>query len=159
MGINLRKPNYLARTALSNDGFTLLELLIVMGIIGVLAFTSIFSVKEFINRTKTSRAAAEIRGLEKDIISFNTEKARYPTVAEFLALSGVGDMKDPWGNNYVYAVAGTRTFILDINADFDLYSIGGDAETAASTIDPRSLDDIIRAKDGSFVGTAKVFGL
>jgi general secretion pathway protein G len=44
-----------------------------------------------------------------------------------------------------------------LNSDFDLYSVGRDQQTAASLADSRSRDDIVRARDGGFIGTAEEF--
>jgi general secretion pathway protein G len=44
-----------------------------------------------------------------------------------------------------------------LNSDFDLYSVGRDGLTAASLLNSKSRDDVVRARDGSFVGTAQEF--
>jgi len=63
-------------------------------------------------------------------------------------------VRDPWGNNYIYTVP-TREFVfVPINTDFDLYSKGTNADSVASIDDSLSEDDIIRGRDGSYVGLA-----
>jgi type II secretory pathway pseudopilin PulG len=139
----------------------MVELIVVTAIIGVLTFQVVYSVRDFMDRTKTSRAAVEIRAMEKDIFSFNTEKGRYPdSEPEFRALPGMGALKDPWGNDYVYVWPPVRVaYGPPINTDFDLYSKGLNiVADPVSIVDPISEDDVIRANDGSFVGTAKFFG-
>jgi general secretion pathway protein G len=42
-----------------------------------------------------------------------------------------------------------------INSDFDLYSTGRDGQTKTQITNKDSLDDIIRANDGGFVGLAR----
>jgi len=44
-----------------------------------------------------------------------------------------------------------------LNSDFDLYSIGPDGLTLPSLAKPESRDDIVRARDGAFVGPASEF--
>jgi len=44
-----------------------------------------------------------------------------------------------------------------INSDFDLYSIGEDGKTTTPLRAPQSRDDVIRARDGAFLGLAAEF--
>jgi len=48
-------------------------------------------------------------------------------------------------------------FLVPINSDFDLYSVGPDGKTQAPLSNPDSLDDVIRAADGGFYGLAENF--
>ena len=74
---------------------------------------------------------------------------------------------DPWGRPYVYTdlsqkgsqrPAPARTASLNpINADFDLYSVGEDGLTTTPLTAPQSKDDVIRARDGAFLGLAADF--
>lgn len=48
-------------------------------------------------------------------------------------------------------------FLVPINCDYDLYSMGPDGETTAPLTARKSRDDIIRAGDGAFVGPASEF--
>lgn len=159
------------RTVQNNRGFTLIELIVVCAIIGVLATLALTGLSNFKKQTRTSRAAAEIRGLEKDIIAFASEKGAYPLT---LGDIGMADMKDPWGNHYKYApppadpltILGYRTLSgerINSGKEFDLYSKGATGSeliaSPDSIIDPASDDDIIRGGDGSFVGTALMYNL
>ena len=47
--------------------------------------------------------------------------------------------------------------LVPINSDYDLYSMGKDGKSSPSIIAKPSLDDIIRASNGSFVGLAANF--
>jgi general secretion pathway protein G len=48
-------------------------------------------------------------------------------------------------------------FLVPINSDFDLYSMGKDRESVAPLTAKQSHDDIVRANDGAFVGLASEF--
>ncbi len=48
-------------------------------------------------------------------------------------------------------------FLVPINCDYDLYSMGPDGETTAPLTAKKSRDDIIRANDGAYVGPASEF--
>lgn len=163
-----RKPYHASlRPVQSNLGFTLIELLVVTALIGVLATMALISISDFKDKTKVSRAAAEIRGLEKDIISYATEKGTYPTSANVPGMENLKNLLDPWGNNYSYThipdpsnpPAAARIFIgVPINNDFDLFSNGPDKfSTDATLTHAQSKDDIVRGNDGAFVGTAEKY--
>lgn len=149
----LNRAHHVAR---NYRGFTLVELLMVIALIGILATLALVNISEFRNSARISRCVGELRGLEKDIISFATEKGDYPND---LVVLGSSVTTDPWGRPYVYNKTVSRTFIELLNSDFDLYSVGIDGATAAESSDPDALDDIIRANDGAFCGISKKFAL
>ena len=72
---------------------------------------------------------------------------------------------DPWGNRYVYLrITGSNRgslrkdrFLVPINSDFDLYSMGIDGESKAPLNTKVSQDDVVRALDGGFIGLAEEF--
>lgn len=56
-------------------------------------------------------------------------------------------------------VGGARKdrFLVPINSDFDLYSMGKDGQSVAPLTAQKSHDDVIRASDGAFYGLAAYF--
>lgn len=149
--------NRLFCTVQSSRGFTLVELVLVMGLIGVLSTIAFAEFGTIKNRVRTARCIEEIRGLEKEIIAYATDKGTNPPDLDAV---GWGTQLDPWGHIYEYHPVGSRKNGPDnINTDFDLYSKGADGDTAVSIIVLVSDDDIIRANDGAFAGTAKDFML
>ena len=48
-------------------------------------------------------------------------------------------------------------FLVPVNSDFDLYSVGKDGRTAAPFTAKMSKDDVVRAMDGGYVGLASEF--
>ena len=85
-------------------------------------------------------------------------------------LAGIGraTLMDPWGRPYQYLKfpdaskgppAGARRdrFLVPLNSGYDLYSMGLDGETRLPLGSKASLDDVIRANDGGFIGLASKF--
>lgn len=119
----------------TNRGFTLLELLVVLVILGLLASLVGPQVIKQIGGSKTKTAALQIEEFSTALDLFHLEVGRYPTTGEGLdALvenpSGVRFWngpylkkkvirQDPWGNDYVYRSPG------DYGA-YDLVSLGAD---------------------------------
>lgn len=115
-------------------GFTLLELLVVMVIIGLLA--GLVAPRYFgqVAKSQVKVAAAQIDSLDKALIQFRLDTDRFPTTEENLAAlneppgDAVGwagpylkkDVPlDPWGRPYLYRAPGEH-------GDFDLYTLGKD---------------------------------
>ena len=106
----------------TNKGFTLLELLVVLVILGLLASLVGPQVIKQIGGSKTKTAALQIEEFSTALDLFHLEVGRYPTTGEGLdALvenpSGVRFWngpylkkkvirQDPWGNDYVYRSPG-----------------------------------------------------
>jgi general secretion pathway protein G len=61
------------------------------------------------------------------------------------------------GGSPAIALARKDRFLVPINSDYDLYSMGPDGESKATLNAPVSRDDIIRAADGAFYGRAEKF--
>lgn len=135
-------------------GFTILELMAVIAFLGILATIAIPAFNGYTERARTNQAIGDI-----GIISVEVHKWRVNNNGAFpttLTAAGITADPDPWGNGYVYSNVPAR---VDgggnvLNADFDLFSRGPDGATAASITVAASLDDIIVARDGAFVGVA-----
>ena len=134
----------------------------VTSIMGLLAAMAIPNYSRVTERARVARAIGDISVLGQEITEFNLTTDAYPSS---LADIGRGGMLDPWGNAYQYLeIAGTGKagfrkdkFLVPINSDFDLYSMGPDGVSAGALNAKASRDDVIRANDGGFVGVAEAF--
>lgn len=152
------------RMGQTRSGFTLIEMLAVMAIIGLLAAFGIPKLRQVVQQARTARAIGDLRAVQTDLMAIEAQGQPLPA-----DLSGIGraGMLDPWGNPYVYnpfnpaahgVPAGARRdrFLVPVNSTFDLYSMGPDGNSVPPFSGPGS-DDIVRANDGGFLGVAAKF--
>ena len=119
-----------------NRGFTLLELLVVIVIVGLLAGYVAPKYFSQVGKSEVQVARAQVESLEKALDQFRLDMRRYPTAEEGLEAlvakpanangwSGPYLKKavpsDPWGHPYVYRTPGGK-------GDFDLFSYGRDGK-------------------------------
>jgi general secretion pathway protein G len=111
-------------------------------------------------RAQNAAAATDIKIMQAELAVYIFEN-REPPVS--LAVIGRASTLDPWGIPYVYTVitspgsARKDRFLVPLNSDYDLYSMGLDGESSLPLSPPVSHDDVLRALDGAFVGLAADF--
>ena len=136
-----KKPRQIAPQARHARGFTLLELLVVMVIIGLLAGFVAPRYFAQVGKSQVKAARAQIDALDKALEQYRIDVGHLPTTEQGLAALNItppGEQnwagpylkkevpRDPWGNAYNYAAPGTH------NNDFDLSSFGKDGRPGGS---------------------------
>ena len=149
------------RASRRRSGFTIVEILIVVAILGTLASIAVPKYTDYRERVRVAQAVADITALSMLINSYQLDARNYPAN---LASVGNSGKLDPWGRPYVYlnlqdpatkGLARKNKNLVPINSDYDLYSIGSDGDSRAPLTAKASRDDVIRANDGRFLGLAR----
>lgn len=143
-------------------GFTIVELLIVVTLLGLLMAIALPSYSRYRERVRISQAVGDIAAMAFQIGRYADEARAFPPS---LAVVGMANWNDPWGRPYVYynvdenGRGGARKdhALNPLNTDFDLYSLGPDGNTKKQITQKDSLDDILRASNGKFIGVAADF--
>ena len=91
------------RFARGEEGFSLVELMVVIVILGLLATIVIINVMPAADRAAATKARADIATLEQGIELYRLDNQRYPTGEEGLQALVAGDYirrlpNDPWNN-------------------------------------------------------------
>ncbi len=130
------------RNHLNPKGFTLIELMVVLVILGVLASLIVPRIMSRPEEARRVKAKIDIQSLETALKLYNLDNGDYPSTEQGLQAliepPSVGTLprswreggylekgrlpKDPWGNEYIYLSPGSR-------GDFDIISYGADGET------------------------------
>jgi general secretion pathway protein G len=168
----------------ADAGFTLIEILLVTGVVGLLAAIAIPGYEAALDKARVTRAVGDIRSIQSELQSHGFANGCYPAT---LADIGYASLRDPWGSPYVYGVlegapgggrrgrggGGGATCaacrgsclgrgqarkdrnLVPINSDFDFYSRGKDRQSVGPLAARASLDDVVRASDGGFIGLGR----
>ncbi len=123
-------------------GFTLLEIMIVVVILGLLAALVVPNLIGQGEQAKEKLVCVQMKSLKNALDSFKVQEGRYPTTEEGLKaliknpnpqkyknypnggfLGSDKLPKDPWGNNYIY---------VNQNGKIDIISLGADGKEGGS---------------------------
>ncbi len=144
-------------------GFTLVEVLIVIAILGILASIAVPLYSQHVERARFIVCVTDLRDIRDRIAAYRDSNGSLP-----IALSDLpGAVRnDPWGNPYQYLNFSTAEgkgkfrkdrFIVPINSEYDLYSMGKDGVTAPPLTANISRDDVVMGNDGGYFGYAVDF--
>ncbi len=142
----MQKKNH--RILISNKGFTLIELMVVIVILSVLAVWVAPKIMGRPDQAKQVKASVDMQGYETALKLYKLDNGRYPTTEQGLeALVAKPDSgklaknwrsggyidkgkiaKDPWGNDFLYLSPG-------VHGDFDITSYGADGEPGGEEYD------------------------
>lgn len=156
-------PSAWRRRAEDGRAITIVELLIFGAIVVTLSGIGLPMYQKYRNNTYMAKAIVDIRTLEHDIYTFEGFNGKLP---DFLDEVRPGYPLDPWKNPYQFQNTTTKKgnakarwdkLFRPLNTDFDLYSLGPDGQTEENLDRPTSLDDIVRALNGQFVGLASEY--
>lgn len=142
-------------------GFTIVELMLAVVAVGVLSALATSGYGHYRDKVNVHTAVQDIAVLSLLIRAACADDRQCPATLPSNKL-------DPWGNPYRYLAldSGSRTSmsaarkdrsLVPINSDFDLYSMGPDGKSTAPLTALSSRDDIVRARDGAFIGVASDF--
>ena len=126
---------------LDNRGFTLIELMVVIVILGILAGLIVPRIMSRPEEARQAKARMQIESLETALKLYKLDNGSYPSTEQGLQAlveaPTVGNLprkwreggylekgkvpKDPWGNDYVYLSPGT-------SGDYDIISYAADGE-------------------------------
>jgi len=128
------------------QGFTLLEIMLVVTIIALLLGTAIYKLGGNVEYSRHVRVAADIQGINTQLKLYESMNGFFPTTDQGLqALVTQPDTdprptrwyqlyrempKDPWQNNYIYICPGIKN-----PNSYDLYSAGSSRKLGAGTED------------------------
>ena len=126
------------RRLINSAGFTLIEILVVVIIIGFIASLIAPNIMVRFERSQEEIAKAQVEMLSSGVMSFKVDMNRYPAKLEELIqlkepkwrgpyLSKQTLPKDPWDRDYLYKAPGEH-------GAFDLYSLGPDGVLGEKSI-------------------------
>jgi general secretion pathway protein G len=123
------------RKIVADAGFTLIEMLVVLVIIGLLASVATPPVIRYLGKAKTDTAKIQIQALGAAVDMFRLDNDRYPATEEGLQalmarpanaerwngpyVKKDSSLLDPWGQRYQYRSPGEH-------GDYDLFTLGAD---------------------------------
>lgn len=137
----MNNPFYLTR----QRGFTLIEIMVVVVILGILAALVVPQVMSRPDQAKVTVAKGDIKAVAAALDMYKLDNFAYPSTQqglEALVKKPSGNPqpknwnrdgylkrlpKDPWGNDYQYLSPGTQ-------GQFDLYSFGADGKPGGSDL-------------------------
>lgn len=144
------------------QGFTLIELMIALVIVGILISIAVSNYQEYVERSRRAKAIADIAQISMALERYRTIAGTFPNSLNDL---NIPLPLDPWGHAYQYLGIDVASppnqgalrkdkNLNPLNSDYDLCSMGPDGLTQKQLTAASASDDIVRAGNGGFIGLA-----
>lgn len=112
----------------SRSGFTLLELIVVITIIGLFASIVVVSTRGIGPRARRTRVMSDLQNIYKVAEALYNDTGRWPESIEAMVnakgedgLPAIASLdrypRDPWGNEYIYSIEGGRARVRCLGND------------------------------------------
>jgi general secretion pathway protein G len=134
------------RRPLRSAGFTLIEIMVVVVILGILAALVAPNVMRRIDDAQITKVKQDLRAFETALSLYKMDNYKYPSTDQGLKalvtqpndptvrnwkpggyLGSGGLTKDPWQNEYLYVYPGTH-------GEYDIYTLGADGQEGGEGI-------------------------
>ncbi len=126
-------------------GFTLIEIMVVIVILGILAAIVAPNVLGNVDKAQEQKVRSDLRGIDSALKFYRLDNYNYPTTEQGIEalVTKPADPniknwrsggylpkvpKDPWGNPYLYLSPGS-------NGEIDIYSLGRDGRSGGEGVD------------------------
>ncbi len=123
-----------SRRSNRQGGFTLIEIMVVVVILGILAALVVPAIMDRPDHARKVRAKQDVRTITSALNMYRLDHFDYPTALEELATGSNKYLErvpsDPWGRPYNYAYPGHRG-----DTKFDIYSYGVDGTEGGNELD------------------------
>ena len=121
-------------------GFTLIEILVAVAIIGILGTVATVSIPKILENAKIKAAKSGVDSLKNAVVTYNIEKGKYPSDLKALVEAsgddepvvegGEGALYDPWGVEYKYERKGKKIVVISAGPDGEF---GGEDDIRSDT--------------------------
>ncbi|WP_294606243.1 type II secretion system major pseudopilin GspG [uncultured Roseovarius sp.] len=146
MKINTSHPHATPARLTGEDGFSLLELMVVVVIMSILALVVMPRIIDRPDQARVARVQSDLAVLSGAVKLYKLDNFRYPSTEQGLlalteaptiapvpqnyASNGYIDRlpQDPWGNSYQYLQPG-------IHGEFDIFTLGADGVSGGDGVD------------------------
>jgi general secretion pathway protein G len=144
-------------------GYSLIELLLVIVLLVAMMGAGIPLYANYVEKARITKAAEDLSTLQKEIQMYKLSKNVLP---HRLSDMGDADLVDPYGRPYQYhnftnsdekKKRRKDRFMVPLNTEYDLYSMGRDGKSEPPLTAKESHDDIVRANDGIYIGPASEY--
>ena len=116
-------------------GFTLIELMIVIAIIGILAVIALPAYQDYTGRAQVSEAITLMEGQKSAVVEYYADKGKWPTSNADAGIAGSTDIKGKYVASVAVGTDGALTATMkssDVNNDFKGKTVTLKPETAAA---------------------------
>ncbi len=138
-GNGVSRSSYRTGSPAGQGGFTLIEIMVVVVIIGLLATMVLPRVLGRLDQSQQIAVKADINQLSTALKFYKLDNAKFPSSSDGLSalisggrdgkgyLDGDSLPKDPWGNDYLYQYPGQHL-------EFDIWSLGADGQAGGTEV-------------------------